>query len=105
MVIGPTVIGPTPTESTTLLAGPTLTQCLYDGGNDLTSSTVTMTSTAVEERAAITAAARADVYTQTVAHAVGAEAIAAKKTLNIATGPITLTPLATPVVGSASAAS
>lgn len=49
MVIGPTVVGPTPTVSTTLLAGPTLTQCLYSGGGDsFTSSTVTLSSTSAE---------------------------------------------------------
>ncbi|KAK7744785.1 hypothetical protein SLS62_010018 [Diatrype stigma] len=125
VVIGPTVIGPTPTASTTLLAGPTLTQCLYQGGNNFTSSTVTLTSTeAAEKRAVVTAAPRAAnsvytlhrcnaaavncpegfgedvVVTKTAAvHALAATPIIAKNTFNVATGPVTLAPLATPMVG------
>lgn len=129
MVIGPTVIGPTPTASTTLLAGPTLTQCLYEGSNNLTSSTVTLYPTTVEKRTAITAAPHAEnsvytlhkcnaaavncpegfgediVVTKTAAHALVAAPTVAKQTLNDATGPVTLAPLPTPVVGTFVAAS
>lgn len=111
--------------STTLLAGPTLTQCIIQGGDNFTSSTVTLSSTAAaEKRATVTAAPRAEnsVYTlhrcnaaavncpeglgeditvtkTAAANVLAATPIVAKNTVNFATGPVTLAPLATPVVG------
>ena len=52
------MIGETPTESTTLLTAPTLTQCLYTGGEGHSSVTVTMDPTEEVGAAKITDAPR-----------------------------------------------
>ena len=118
------MIGETPTESTTLLTAPTLTQCLYTGGEGHSSVTVTMDPTEEVGAAKITDAPRIE-HSVYALHRCDVEAVNCppghgeeivvtrtestpglfattrsppRKTLNAATTAFTLESVATPIV-------